>query len=293
MAFDNGNTVVNKEAWALRIQEELDEPNKYEDICDVIFTRDKVVHNPYGTDPTVQTITRNCAYDNNPIVLTDESVTVNGVGLLAEVIDRADLSQSGYLDQMQRAERQAVLLKETIESNVYGDHAARTDFGNEDLTTLESGGTTQITVSATNIDDIIRQVYATILAKGGAAMFERHGGFFVWRPADFSVLLGFMQANGFAVADNALMGDQGNPSLGGVEFMGFTHYTSNLLTANHAVAGVKKAYKLYILPDTFGQIMVDEKDPGQISGVSVVSRVDFIEKLWNKVVPIVYDVNVA
>jgi len=294
MAWERGNTILHPVAWSLELQAELDEPNKYEDICEVIYTKDYTITNPYGTDPTVQTITRNCAYDNNQIVITTSTVSVTGVALIAEVIDRADLAQSRYVDLMGRARRQAVLLKEALESAVYGDHSARTtEIGLADLTTLESGDATTITVSGTNIDDIIRTVYGTILVKGGAGLLERNGGFFVWRPSDFMYLLAFMQANGFAVADTALRGQQGNPSLGGVEYMGFTHYTSNLLTANHVIAGVKKAYKLYILPDTYGQIMINDKDPGQVSGVSVVSRVDFIEKLWNKVLTVVYDVNVA
>ena len=292
MPWEGPNTVVYPEAWAKTLQAELDEPTKYEDICEVIYTRDRVVNNPFGTDPTVQSLTRNCAYSNVAIVATNEAVTVNGVGILAELIDRADLAQSTYLSLMYRAKRQAVLLKEHLESNVYGDHAARADIGAEDLTTLGSNGATTITVSASNIDDIIRTVYATILLRNGASKLEQNGAFFVWRPQDFVHLLGFMQANGFNVSDSALR-SPGNPSTKGVDFMGFTHFTSNLLTANHVMAGVKKLYKLYVLPDTFGQIMVNDKDPGNVSGVSVVSRVDFIEFLWNNFDDIVFDVNVS
>ena len=75
--------------------------------------------------------------------------------------------------------------------------------------------------------------------------------------------------------------------------MGVTHYTSNLLATNHLLAGVKKVYHLGILKATFGQIMVNDKDPGQVSGISVVSRVDFRENVWVKTKPVLFDVNVA
>ena len=75
--------------------------------------------------------------------------------------------------------------------------------------------------------------------------------------------------------------------------MGVTHFSSNLLAANHVIAGVKNVYSLGILRSTFGQIMVDDKDPSQTSGISVVSRVDYKEKVWFKTKPVIYDVNVA
>ena len=75
--------------------------------------------------------------------------------------------------------------------------------------------------------------------------------------------------------------------------MGFTHYTSNQLTAGHVIAGVKKLYHLGILRTTYGQIMVDEKDPNLQSGISVVSRVDFKGKVWTKVKPLLFNVTVA
>jgi hypothetical protein len=50
---------------------------------------------------------------------------------------------------------------------------------------------------------------------------------------------------------------------------------------------------LGILKDTYGQIMVNEKDPGNVSGVSIVSRVDYKLKVWTKVKPVLFDILVA
>lgn len=289
MAFDTGNTLVYKEDWEKFVQKELDEPNKYQDICEVIVSNSRVVHNPYMNDVTVQSPTRGCQYNNNPIVITDDNDTINTFRLAAAFIDRADLAQSGYVSQMYLAERQAVVLKEAIETSLYGDHANATNFGAGDLAGTSTADTAQITVSATNIDDILRQLKKTIVVANGAAVLERFGAFIVWRPADFALLEAFMQANGFSSADKALR----DPVYGGVNFMGFTHYTSNLLAANHLLAGVKKQYKLYILKDTWGKIMVDPNDPNNQSGISVVSRADYLPKVWTRVKPVLFDVNVA
>jgi hypothetical protein len=285
---DFQNTLVYREDWVDKVQERLNEPNKFKDICNVEYTNTKVLHNPYLTDPSVSTGVRGCSYTMAAVTETDDNVSITTFKIVAQFIDRADAAQSTFLAQMNMADRQATLLNEAIETAVYADFASLTTF--DASTTM--GGSGSITVSASNIDDIIRGVYQKILAAGGAQLLERNGAFFVWRPADFNILQGFAQANGFSTADAALRGTS-NPSIGGFEYMGFTHYTSNLLTAQHNIAGVKKQYHVGILKDTYGQIMVDDKDPGQVSGTSIVSRVDFKGKAWNKTIPVLFNVVVA
>lgn len=282
------NSHVYAEEWAIKLQEQLDEPNKFKEICRVEYTNSRVIHNPYLTDATVQTGLRGTNYTFQPVTETDDSVTINTFNILPQFIDRADLAQSTFLKQMEAAERQGILLNEAIETAVYAGHSSFTDFG---TVSIGGGGaaTDTITVSGTNIDDIVRAVRREVLEANGASLLQRNGLFFVWRPADFEYLEAFAQANGFTLSDEALR----NGLTGGVNLMGATHYTSNLLATNHVMAGVKKAPYVGILKDTYGQIMVDEKDPTGISGISVVSRVDFKEKIWNKMVPVVFDVNVA
>lgn len=282
------NTIIYAEKWTTKFQEMLDEPNKWKDICRVEYTNDKVLHNPYLTDPVVITGTRGTAYTMQDITLTDESVNINTYKLCPVVIDRADLAQQTFVKQMELAERQGVLLNEAIETAVYAAYASMTDFGTEDLAGT-AGGTSAITVSSTNIDDIIRVIKKTIRVANGETLLNRNGGFIVWRPGDLEILEGFMQANGFVTADRALTGG----ATQGLNYMGLTHYSSNLLTASHVVAGVKKVLHLGILKDTYGQIMVDDKDPGLVSGISVVSRIDYKVQVWTSVKPVLYDINVA
>ena len=296
MAFPQGNTAISNshvfaEEWAATLQAQLDEPTKFKDIMDVQFTDSKVYHNPYQTDITVQTHVINSAYTPQGVSQTDESVTLSLSRNYPVYVDRADLSWS-YAKQMFHANRAGVLLNEAIESSVYADHANRTDFGAGDITGGSVADTTQITVSATNIDDIVTHVRRVISVAQGDSLFERNGGFFVWRAADFQLLTQFAMANGFATADSALKnGFGGNQS--GFEYMGFTHYSSNLLTANHVVAGVKNVYTLAILNATYGKLVVADGEAGAYSGVQINSRVDFNVKAWNNTKSVLLDVNVS
>lgn len=277
--------IVYQEDWVTKLQERLSEMVKWKDFMRVEITNTKVLHNPYRTDATVDTLTRYTAYTPAAVALTDESVSIDAAYVIPEIIDRADLAQSNYLRQMEIADNQGVQLNEKIEEYIYSQHAQVTDFDNASI----GGAAGNITVSASNIDDIIRGIKREISEAKGDTLFERNGGFIVWRPADFEILEAFMQANGFSTADTALKGG----AKGGVEYMGMTHYKSNLLTSGHLLAGVKKVYHLGILKDTYGAIMVNEKDPGNVSGISVVSRLDLKVKAWAKTKPVLFDVLVA
>jgi hypothetical protein len=276
---------VYAEEWAVKLQEELDEPNKYEDICLVEYTNSKVVHNPYGTDPTVSTGERGTPYTFNAIVETDQSVTINTYKELNEFIDRADLAQSTLATQMTRASRQGVLLRESIESGVYSVHGSMTQFDDADMT----GGSGSITVATTNVATILRKLTRAIREAGGQSLYERNGGFVVWRPAEFEILEAYMQANGFTLSDYYLK----NGTKQGAYYGGFNHYTSNLLDGGHCIGGVKKAIYLGILTATFGQVVVDDKNPTARSGVSISSRVDFKPFIWQKMASVVFDIRCA
>jgi hypothetical protein len=282
------NTILYAEKWTLTAQARLSENNKWKDICNVEYTNDRVLHNPYITDATVQTTARGTAYTHQNVTLTDDSVTIDGVAILPQLIDRADLAQQTFVKQMELADRQAVLINEAIETAVYAAHAQFTDFDN----TAIGGGAGNITVSSTNIDDIITAITREIREANGEAMLERNGGFIVWRPSDFQILQQFAMANGFVAADRALQ----NGTKQGFEYMGFTHYTSNKLAAGHVCAGVKKAIHLGIVKDTYGQVVIDSEPAtadGAMSAIAVIMRADYKVKCWEKMKSVVFDVLVA
>ncbi len=282
------NTIVYAEEWTIKAQEKLSEPNKWKDVCKVEYTDTRVLHNPYITDPVVQSGTRGSAYTHQDITLTDDNVTISDFKILPQLIDRADLAQQTFVKQMELAERQAVLLNEAIETAMLASHASWTDFDNASI----GGGAGNITVSASNIDDIIRGIKREIREGNGEELLNQFGGFIIWRAADFELLEAFMQANGFNTADYALK----NGSLQGVLYMGLNHYSSNKHTAGHLFAGVKNVFHLGIVKSTYGQIVIDQEpatNSGAVSGVGIVMRVDYKFKAWNKTVPILFDILVA
>lgn len=248
-----------------------------------------MLNNPYTTDATVQTTARGSAYTHQDVVITNESITINGVGNIAQFIDRADLAQTDYAKQMDLAESQGTLLDEFVESKMLAAHADWTDFDNASI----GGGAGNITVSIANIDDIVRGIKREIGEANGRKRMQRDGAFIIWREADLEILEAYAQANGFQLADKALK-DGVAP---GYFFLGMYHYVSNSHTSGHVFAGVRKAYHLGIVKDTWGLVTVVPNPAviggGAISGIGVDMRVDYAFKAWTKVAGILFDVLVA
>jgi hypothetical protein len=110
------------------------------------------------------------------------------------LVDEADRYQQTYMTQMSIAEYQGRKLDEKIESLALTAAAGGTNFGVGDLDNTSADDTTAITVSASNIDDIIRAVKRKIYKNNGVEFAVQKGIFFVWRPEDFELLEAFVQA---------------------------------------------------------------------------------------------------
>jgi hypothetical protein len=285
------NTAIYKEDWTVKLQEVLDAPTFWKDVCRVDYTTSKVLHNPYQSKSAAASYTRGAQYTLADFTMTDDSVNINTSFVVPEFIDRADLAQTGYDMQMERAVRQAEEINLTIEETFVGDYASMTSFDNTEL----GGAAGDITATATNIDEIVRAVKKKILTANGGKMYARNGGFIIWDPKRFELLESFAQANGFVASDKAL--DGGANGVSGFDYMGFTHYVSNSLTTEtsttHVIAGVKKAYHIGILSSTYGALQVNYEDPNRQSGISVVSRVDFKGKVWTNMAPLLYNISVV
>ena len=279
------NSIIYAEEWAVKLQERLSEHNKWKEICRVEYTNDKVLHNPYETDAAVQDGTRGSAYTHQDVTHSDETVDITTFKILPQLIDRADLAQSTYVNQMALAASQGVLLNEAIETAMFAEHAQWTNFDNASI----GGAAGNIAVSASNIDDIIRGIKREIREANGEELMNRNGVFICWRPADFEMLEAYVQANGFSTADGALKDGTSQ----GFKYMGVEHYSSNKITAGHLFGGVKKVFHLGICKGTYGQIVIDQEPAtaaGAVSGIGVVSRVDFKFKAWFKVKPVLFDI---
>jgi hypothetical protein len=290
--FDTGSTStsyagVYKQDWEAKLQERLNYPQSWKEICDVIMTNAQVQNVPYeSTVPSVTTGTRGTAYTFSDFALTNQQLNITDAQFATRFVDRADMAQCGYVRQMAIAEEHGILLNEKIESKVMAALISATNVG---ITAGTIGlGTGAITVSATNIDDIIRGIKRLIIKYNGTALAQRNGIFFVWRPEDFELLEAFVQANGQGPADKALV--NGIPM--GIKYMGCDHYVSNSLTSTHIHAGVKKLMKLGILNETYGKMTVTE-DPGLLSGFGFVSRIDIGTLIPTNYLPILFDINVT
>jgi hypothetical protein len=262
-------------------------------MCDVTITDTRVISTSYmSTTPSTQDVTRNTAHAMQAFVETAETLTISTGKDLGVFVDWGDLAQSPWTKPAELFDRIGALLNENIEAAVLGRHASWTDFGTADI---GGGGasTDAITVSASNIDDIIRGVKREIREAHGQTQMSRNGVGFIWRAADFELLEAFTQANGFQTADKALK----EGTVEGLHYLGADHYWSNDHTANHVFAGVKKAERLGILRGTYGKAFtIDFPGDGTgdyYSGRSFYSRVDYGHLTPTTLKPVLFDVNVA
>src|SRR3990167_3644731 len=99
-ASTSANVLIYAEDWVTKLQESLDEPTKWKNFCEVVFSDARLINNPYHTDPAAQTYARGTPYSFQQIVETNETLTVSRDQIIAQHIDRADLAQTPYAKQM-------------------------------------------------------------------------------------------------------------------------------------------------------------------------------------------------
>jgi len=284
------NTITYETMYEDVLQDRLDHPQTWKEMCDVTITDTRVISSSYmSTTPSVQTVTRGTGASLQVFAETAESLTISTGRDLGVVVDHADLYQSPWTKPAELFDRIGALLNEYIESAVLARHASWTDFDNASI----GGGAGNITVSASNIDDIIRGVKREIREANGQSFMNQNGVGFIWRAADFELLEAFVQANGFASADTALR----EGTVEGLRYMGCDHFFSNDHTSGHVLAGVKKIERLGILRGTYGRahtIQFPAADSNMFfSGTAFYSRVDIGHLTPTAHVGLVFDVNVA
>lgn len=265
------NTITYLTEYEDELQDRLDHPTTWKEMCDVIVTDTKVISSSYwDTTPTVNTSTRGTARAGQTFSETAETLDISTGRYVNLIVDHADLFQSPWTKGVEIFNRIGALLNEYIESAVLANHAEWTDFDNASI----GGSAGNITVSASNIDDIIRGVKREIREGNGQSQMNMNGVGFVWRAADFEILEAFVQANGFQTADQALK----EGTVEGLHYLGADHYWSNEHTANHVFAGVKKTQKLGILKGTYGRAHTIDFPAGDsntfFAGTAFYSQVD-------------------
>lgn len=253
----------------------------WKDIMNVQVTDNRtIVNSVLGTESAVQTSqTRGTPYTYQTYTLNADTLTINQFEILPMFIDEADRGQQAYFGSPEIADFQGTKINERYEALVLAQFASWTEFGQGDLDNTSTDDTTQITVSATNIDNLIRAIRRKINTNNGTELAIENGTFIVWRPEDFELLEQFTQANGFTEADMALK--NGIPVQRGFFYGGVTNYLSTSHTANHLFAGVKRVGKdIGIFRGTNGKVKFLEDPPdsasgGAHSGLGIVSRLDY------------------
>lgn len=289
------NTITYITSFEDSLQDRLAHPQTWKEMCEVTMTNSRVISTSYmSTTPSTQSVTRGTGAALQLFAETADTLTISTGRDLGIVVDLADLAQSPWTKPVDLFDRIGQLLNEYIESQVLGQHASWANFGVGDLNSAGPvADTTAITVTASNIDDIIRGVKRVIRVANGQSLMNRNGVGIVWRPGDFELLEAFVQANGFATADSALK----EGTIEGLHYLGADHYWSNDFTAGHVMAGVKKAQRLGILRGTYGQahtIPFPAADSNMFfSGTAYYSRVDIGHLTPNTLAGVVLDVNVA
>ncbi len=300
------SVIIYQQAWENRLAQRLDKPQNWKDTCDVLYTDTNAINFPlistanepavsaafFATETDRQTLSKVIPFIDTTI--TNETLNVSKTDIVSSYLDYAEQAQSNYAKLAEMGDLLGKKISERVETVILANHAAWTNFG-------DTGGgvlglaSTQIQVSATNIDDIIRGVIEQINAANGLDIYQSNGGFAEWRAADWTFVVQFMQANGFQFADEALR-DGGRGRMG-KEALGLYHYVSNAhASGGHLFAGVRKAQKIGLLNATFGRTYVNEmpasSTAGSLSGTQIHSRLDHGELVPTNLKPVLFDVNV-
>ncbi len=274
--------------YETKLQERLDAPMVWKEILNVKYTNSGILRNPYLTDSTVGTGTRGTGYTSTAIATVDETVTISDYAYSAQHIDDADLAQKTFSDFMEIADNMGTMLNERVETLMLLEHPQWTNFDNASI----GGAAGNITVSVSNIKNIITAMKTAIRTAGGAELAARNGIFIQWREADFEKVELLASSEGFNTADDALK----NGIKQGFKYMGVEHYSTSKNVTGHVFGGVKKSMQVGIVKSTYGKmktIINPVVSSAQISGVGLESRIDLKFKCWNKMVPVAFDILVA
>lgn len=289
------NTITVDTMYEDVLQDRLDHPQTWKEMVNVTISDHGVISSSYmSTTPSTQAVTRGTGTALQLFAETANTLTISTGRDLGIVVDLADLAQSAWTKPAELFDRIGHLLNEYIETQVLAQHATWTNFGVGDLNSVgPAADTTAITVTANNVDDIIRGVKRVIRTANGQSMMNQNGVGFVWRPGDFELLEAFVQANGFTTADDALK----EGTVSGLRYMQADHYFSNDFATSHVFAGVKKMQRLGILRGTYGKahtIPFPAADSNMFfSGTAFYSRVDIGHLTPTGFASILFDVNVA
>ena len=179
----------NKYDYVMKMRARINKPTCWTDVLNVKYSDNRAIINAYmSSEPDLVGGTRGTAYAYKEFTTTPDTLTINQIQQIAMFIDEADRYQQTYVDQMGIADYQGKKTIEKLESETLGQHASWKDFGSTDLNNTGADDTTPVTVSASNIDDLIRAIKRKLYANNGVELAVERGIFIIWRAPDFELL---------------------------------------------------------------------------------------------------------
>src|SRR3990167_7678825 len=219
------NTIIYQALWENKLAQLLDKPQNWKEVCDVVYSDTNAYNFPLISTSNEPAVTANQFASNADrsdltkvipfisVTETNQTLSIITTDIDSVYIDYADQAQSNYAKIAEMGTLLGKKVGERAETIILANHANWTDFG-------DTGGgvlglaSTDITVSATNVDDIVRGVIEQIYT-----------------------------ANGFNLADQSL--NSGGAI--GIDYLGLYHYVSTSHAAtNNVMAGVRKVQKFGI-----------------------------------------------
>lgn len=284
------------EIWATALQDRLTGPTNWKEICEVIYSDTRTLNLPYmSTEYTLQSGTRGTAYSHSDFTLTNDTLTISSTDVVSVFMDRADVAQNNLVNASEHGARQGDVINERVEDLFLAQHSGWTDVGSDGSGGFALGST-QITVSVANVDNLSRAIKRFVINAKGSKLAKRNGIAIVWRPEDFEKLEENMASQGFTFADQALKDGIMAADGQGKYAFGVWHYVSESHTANHVFAGVRKILQVGLLKSTYGRIYYNPNAvsaDGPLSGVSYEARLDYGFNPKAGLTSILFDVNVA
>jgi len=195
-----------REIWAPEVQENATKNLVAMQICEVIELADgDTYNNPYASDPTVGTYTRNPAsagVSTSDITSTNEQLVIGTAQYAAFKVDRLDEKQMKYRLNGRMKDRATYKLRDTIDTAILAEHAnAGSEVDGGDVGQTDGQGINLATSTGAVMDAILAGE-----AKLAAQSVENNGDLFlVMHPSDY-ILYGkkYLIANGFQLADSVM-----------------------------------------------------------------------------------------
>src|SRR3990167_3561445 len=126
-----------------------------------------VVTGALTVEPALQSGTRGTAYTYQDATIAATTLTIDQYENLPIFIDEADRSQQAYWGSPEVADYHGKKINERLQNRMLAQHASWVDFGVSDLNNTGDDDTAQITVSAANIDDLIRAIKRKVRVNNG------------------------------------------------------------------------------------------------------------------------------